>query len=71
MLDHTPTTAEFEMADRALAAAPAPCAYARVDLVDYKGQPAVMELEVIEPELFLGRAPDISGRFASAIKALL
>lgn len=71
VLDYTPTTAEFKMAERALAATPAPCTYARVDMVDYAGAPAVMELEVIEPELFLGRTPSAPQHFAEAIQKIL
>jgi hypothetical protein len=40
-----------------LAVAPAPTTYARVDMVDLHGAPAVMELELIEPELFLQLSP--------------
>ncbi|MGW2518610.1 ATP-grasp domain-containing protein [Streptomyces sp. NPDC001617] len=52
----TPTPAELAVAERALAAVPdAPeLLYARVDLVDGEdGRPVVMELELVEPNLFL------------------
>ncbi|UXY19618.1 hypothetical protein N8I84_13405 [Streptomyces cynarae] len=52
----TPTPAELATAERALAAVPghADLLYARVDLVDGAGgQPCVMELELVEPNLFL------------------
>lgn len=52
----TPTPAELAVAERALAAVPqAPeLLYARVDLVDGEdGEPRVMELELVEPNLFL------------------
>ncbi|MEU2337299.1 hypothetical protein ABZ770_01435 [Streptomyces sp. NPDC006654] len=52
----TPTPAELDVAERALAAVPdAPeLLYARVDLVDGEdGRPRVMELELVEPNLFL------------------
>lgn len=52
----TPTPAELAVAERALAAVPdAPeLLYARVDLVDGEdGRPRVMELELVEPNLFL------------------
>ncbi|MEI5100425.1 hypothetical protein RB200_20160 [Streptomyces sp. PmtG] len=55
-----PTAAEREVAERALAAVPgAPeLLYARVDLVDGDdGAPRVMELELVEPNLFLGVHP--------------
>ncbi|GAA2521792.1 hypothetical protein [Streptomyces longisporus] len=56
----TPTPAELAVAERALAAVPdAPeLLYARVDLVDgADGQPRLMELELVEPNLFLGLHP--------------
>ncbi|MFF4252102.1 RimK family alpha-L-glutamate ligase [Streptomyces sp. NPDC001663] len=56
----TPTPAELAVAERALAAVPdAPeLLYARVDLVDGEdGEPRVMELELVEPNLFLGLHP--------------
>ncbi|MFG2935866.1 RimK family alpha-L-glutamate ligase [Streptomyces sp. NPDC048282] len=52
----TPTPAELAVADHALAAVPeaSELLYARVDLVDGEdGRPRVMELELIEPNLFL------------------
>ncbi|WP_338696215.1 hypothetical protein V2W30_12735 [Streptomyces sp. Q6] len=53
-----PTEAEFDVAARALAAVPGgpeQLLYARVDLVDgADGRPCVMELELVEPNLFLG-----------------
>ena len=52
---HQPTPPEMAAAERALAAAPADALlYARVDLVEGGDGPLVMELELIEPELFLG-----------------
>ena len=40
--------------------------YARVDLLP---GPAVLEIELTEPSLFIGYDPDASGRFADAITA--
>ena len=34
------------------------------------GRPAVMELELIEPELFLGADPQAPERFAQVLKTL-
>ncbi|MFI9610683.1 RimK family alpha-L-glutamate ligase [Streptomyces sp. NPDC052023] len=50
-----PTRQELAVAERALGAVPgAPeLLYARVDLVDGQGGPRVMELELVEPNLFL------------------
>ena len=42
--------------------------YARVDLVPgVDGQPIVMELELIEPNLYLNQAPGAAERVAAAI----
>jgi glutathione synthase/RimK-type ligase-like ATP-grasp enzyme len=54
---YAPSAKEIETARAALAVAPAPTTYARVDMVDLHGTPAVMELELIEPELFLRLSP--------------
>lgn len=50
---HDTDSAELQVALAALACAPAEPAYARVDLVDWEDAPVVMELELIEPDLFL------------------
>ena len=56
------------LARAALAAAPAEAAYARVDMVvGNDGQLQVIELELIEPALFLDHAPDRGDAFARAI----
>ncbi|MDF3143521.1 MULTISPECIES: hypothetical protein [unclassified Streptomyces] len=68
----TPTPAELDVAERALAAVPnAPeLLYARVDLVDgEEGQPRVMELELVEPSLFLTLHPGSVPRVVEAILA--
>jgi hypothetical protein len=69
----TPTAAERAVAARTLAAIPggAPL-YARVDLVpDAAGAPVVLELELVEPSLFLVHDPAAAGRVATAIAARL
>lgn len=54
-----PPTGAVEAAQRALALAPDPPLYARVDLVrDLEGRPCVIELELIEPFLFLPDVPE-------------
>ncbi|MEU2897755.1 ATP-grasp domain-containing protein [Streptomyces sp. NPDC001273] len=61
LTEWTPGTAELAVAERALAAVPgAPeLLYARVDLVDGEdGRPRVMELELVEPNLFLWLHPE-------------
>ncbi|WP_327314802.1 ATP-grasp domain-containing protein [Streptomyces sp. NBC_01235] len=72
-LEHwTPTPAEIAVAERALAAVPeAPeLLYARVDLVDGDdGEPCVMELELVEPNLFLFLHPQSVPAVVAAILA--
>ena len=54
-----PPQGAIELAQAALAAAPAEAAYARVDIVpDDSGVLRIMELELIEPSLFLDHASD-------------
>lgn len=60
------------LAAAALAAAPAPPVYARVDMVgDGAGKLHIMELELIEPSLFLHHAPDKGAAFGAAVAASL
>ncbi|HEY0628542.1 MAG TPA: hypothetical protein VGD23_04360 [Sphingomicrobium sp.] len=64
-----PPDGAVELAQTALAAAPADAAYARVDLIrDNDGRLAVIELELIEPALWLQHAPDGGESFARAIR---
>ncbi|MFJ4846797.1 MULTISPECIES: hypothetical protein [unclassified Streptomyces] len=68
----TPTAAELATAEAALATVPeaSELLYARVDLVDDEdGAPRVMELELIEPNLFLGLHPASMPVVAEAIVA--
>lgn len=61
-----------EAAERAVGACTPTPAYARVDLVrDAEGMYRVMELELIEPELWMRAAPAAASRFAAAIAARL
>ena len=64
---HRPTRAEVDAARRALAAVAEPLLYARVDLVPSERGPLVMELELIEPELFLALEPRSAGRMADQV----
>jgi glutathione synthase/RimK-type ligase-like ATP-grasp enzyme len=58
-----------DLARAALASAPAEALYARVDMVaDDEGTLRVMELELIEPALWLQHAPDKGAAFASAVR---
>lgn len=59
-----------EAADRILAAVEEPLLYARVDLVRGKeDRPLLMELELVEPDLYLGFDPTKGAGFAKAVRA--
>ena len=65
---NAPPAGAVSLAKAALAAAPAKATYARVDIVpDDEGVLRIMELELIEPSLFLDRAPDRGEGFTNAI----
>lgn len=69
-----PTDAMIAAAVRAIAAVPVgaePPLYARVDGCVVGGELLLMELEVLEPELFLRCARDAAGRLADALLARL
>ena len=67
-LPSEPPPGGIALAKQALAAAPARATYARVDIVpDDEGTLRIMELELIEPALFLDHAPDGGAAFTSAI----
>ncbi len=67
-----PPPGAIELAHEALAAAPASATYARVDMIrDRAGALAIIELELIEPSLWLQHAPDQGGSFVSAVRAAL
>jgi O-ureido-D-serine cyclo-ligase len=65
-----PSADEMDVAQRALAAIPfaQPLLYARVDLIrDDDGAPRLLELELVEPSVFLEHADGAATRFAAAI----
>ena len=63
-----PPPGSEELAKAALSAAPAPATYARVDIVGGgDGDLLIMELELIEPALFLDHAREAGAAFARAI----
>ncbi len=67
-----PEADQLAVAQAALAAAPEQPFYARVDMVrDTSGQARVMELELIEPDLYLDLAPDRGAGFADALAGRL
>jgi glutathione synthase/RimK-type ligase-like ATP-grasp enzyme len=60
----------IELAMAALKVAPSETLYARVDMIaNAAGALRIMELELIEPALFLHHAPDKGAAFASAVRA--
>lgn len=66
--DYTPSQEEITFAEAAVAAVPFDVLYARVDLIrDNDGQLAVMELEMIEPELFFRFHPEAADRLAEGV----
>lgn len=54
---------------RALDATGLPWLYARVDLVETDSGPVLMEVELIEPDLFLDQAPEAAERLAEGLLA--
>lgn len=62
-----PEASHVELAERALAQLDEPPLYARVDLVnDLDGNPTLIELELIEPNLYLITDPTAAARLAEA-----
>jgi glutathione synthase/RimK-type ligase-like ATP-grasp enzyme len=69
---YEPTPAQIALAEAAIAACDPVPTYGRVDMVlDGDGRDAVMELELVEPELWLRCFPPAAGTFAAAIGAVL
>jgi len=75
LVEGTPTAAseeEVAVGRAAMATVTPRPLYARVDLVaDGAGHPRVMELELIEPYLYLGSAPGSAARLARSIRGRL
>ena len=66
-LDQAPEGA-LALAERTLAAIDEPLLYARIDMVpDADGQWLLMEAELIEPDFYLGAAPEAGARFGRAV----
>lgn len=57
--------------ERIVSLAPTKSLYARVDGVMVDGRFVLMELELLEPSLFLGSAPGAADRFADAIEVVV
>jgi glutathione synthase/RimK-type ligase-like ATP-grasp enzyme len=66
---HEPHPDEREAAARILAAVDEPLLYARVDLVRGLDGPQLIELELIEPDLYLAYDSGAGRRFAAAVAA--
>jgi glutathione synthase/RimK-type ligase-like ATP-grasp enzyme len=71
-LPSPPPPGGIALARQALAAAPARATYARVDIIpDDDGVLRIMELELVEPALFLDHAPDGGAAFVGSILSAL
>jgi glutathione synthase/RimK-type ligase-like ATP-grasp enzyme len=69
---HSPSSDERAAAQAALDAVEEDLLYARVDLVrDREGRPVLMELELVEPDLYLGFDPGAEERFGGAVERAL
>jgi glutathione synthase/RimK-type ligase-like ATP-grasp enzyme len=66
---HRASAQERRFAERVLACIPAPWVYARVDVVQSREGLLLMELELIEPELFLTWTPQAAASFAGELAA--
>lgn len=67
-----PAPDALALARQVLEAIGATLLYARIDLVpDADGRWLLMEAELIEPDLYLGQAPDAGAAFADAVRAQL
>lgn len=67
-----PTPGQLAQAEAVIAALPVPALYARVDLLRVAGgRLALMEVEVIEPDLYPHLAPELPDRLAAAVLAAL
>jgi glutathione synthase/RimK-type ligase-like ATP-grasp enzyme len=70
--EYTPEAGQIELAKRAMAACEPMPVYGRVDMVrDESGRWVVMELELIEPELWMRFHPPAAEAFAGAIAEFL
>ncbi|MEU4573072.1 hypothetical protein [Nonomuraea sp. NPDC023979] len=68
----TPAPDQVELAEKVLAAIPQALLYARIDLVRLPdGSPAVIELELTEPYLYLRYEPGAAASLATALRELL
>ncbi|WP_434632998.1 ATP-grasp domain-containing protein [Chromobacterium sp. CV08] len=69
---HAASDEEIAFAEAAVRAVPFDVLYARVDLIrDDAGRLAIMELEMIEPELFFRFRPEAAGQLAAGLRRRL
>jgi glutathione synthase/RimK-type ligase-like ATP-grasp enzyme len=66
-----PTAAELEVAERTMALLGNSPLFARIDLVEGPSSPCLIELELIEPDLFFRDMPVAAKRLANAIATAL
>ena len=67
-----PEKEQIDLAERTMAACPSVPVYGRVDMVkDHEGRWLVMELELIEPELWLRESPAAAKHFAKALSRII
>lgn len=71
VISYQPTDVELAVAQAAIDIVEASIPYVRVDMVTTADGPQLMELELIEPELFFPYAEGSAERFAGVIKAHL
>jgi glutathione synthase/RimK-type ligase-like ATP-grasp enzyme len=63
----SPSSALLAFAATVMTHVPESCLYARIDLADARQGPLLMELELIEPELYFAIDPGAAGRMATLI----
>ena len=66
-----PSSTALAFGDRVMTTVPSTCLYARVDIVEAKRGPMLMELELIEPELYFLVAPEAATRMADLVVTLI
>ncbi|WP_437191484.1 ATP-grasp domain-containing protein [Planctomicrobium sp. SH527] len=66
-----PTSAQRLLAEKTIAQLQYPVAHARVDMIHWDEHPVLMELEAIEPDLFLRESATAIKRYAATIKKLI
>ncbi len=66
--DHAPAGDELQAGEAILESVEEELVYARIDLIrDAQARPVLMELELVEPDLYLDLAPDAGAGFAARL----